>query len=146
MPQVGGGPNPPIQMDTPGRSPGFALLITHGVVDIGVEDPARFLKQYGMGRPILRLVDLRDRIQTMLLGELAQLLSKQQITGIQAANALLNDLESRAPTKLNSEFTELEMRISAFRGNPFTPKNLTPHDISTHLNDITTYNRTNRLD
>src|SRR5262249_793773 len=118
MPQVGWGTNPPIQMDTPGRSPGFALLITHGVVDIGIEDPARFLKQYGIGRPVLRLVDLRDRIQTMLLGELAKLLSKQQITGIQAANALLNDLESGALTELNSEFTALGMRIKAFRANP----------------------------
>src|SRR5258708_3541633 len=146
MPQVGGGPNPPIQMDTPGRSPGFALLITHGVVDIGVEDPARFLKQYGMGRPILRLVDLRDRIQTMLLGELAQLLSKQQITGIQAANALLNDLESGALTELNSEFTALGMRIKAFRANPFQAKDLTPEDIVKYGGDISTYERAKRLD
>src|SRR6266496_6768361 len=36
MPQVGWGTNPPIQMDTPVRSPGFTLLMTHGVVDIGI--------------------------------------------------------------------------------------------------------------
>src|SRR5260221_13556672 len=45
MPQVGWGTNPPIQMDTPGRSPRFSILIKHGVVDIGIEDPGRFLKQ-----------------------------------------------------------------------------------------------------
>src|SRR5258708_34280342 len=82
VPGVGGAPNPPIQMDTPGRSPGFALLITHGVVDIGIEEPVRFLKQYAVGKPTLRLNDLRDRIQTMLISELAKLLSTQQITGI----------------------------------------------------------------
>src|SRR5689334_13367156 len=80
LPQVGWGTNPPIQMDTPGRSPGFALLMTHGVVDIGIEDPVRFTKQYAVGRPSLRLGDLRDRIQTMLLSQLAKLLSTQQIT------------------------------------------------------------------
>src|SRR5690606_41834400 len=49
--------------------------ITHGVIDIGIEDPVRFVKQYGMGKPVLRLGDIRDRIQSMLLGELAQLIS-----------------------------------------------------------------------
>src|SRR5215475_11957243 len=43
MPQVGWGTNPPIQMDTPGRSPGFALLMTHGIVDVGIDNPELFL-------------------------------------------------------------------------------------------------------
>src|SRR5512140_1787539 len=50
MPQVTWGTNPPIQMDTPGRSPGFMLLITHGVVDIAIDDAIRFVKQYAIGR------------------------------------------------------------------------------------------------
>ncbi len=146
MPQVGWGTNPPIQMDTPGRSPGFALLITHGVVDIGVEDPSRFLKQYGIGRPVLKLVDLRDRIQTMLLGQLAQLISTQQINGIQAANALLSNLEAGALTMLNSEFTALGLHIKAFHANPFQAKDLTPEDIVKYGGDISTYERAKRLD
>ncbi|MEP7285145.1 MAG: SPFH domain-containing protein [Chloroflexota bacterium] len=146
QPQVGWGTNPPIQMDTPGRSPGFALLITHGVVDIGVEDPVRFVKQYGIGKPSMRLSDLRDRIQTMLLGQLAKLLSAQQITGIQAANAMLKDLESGALTMLNSEFTALGMRIKAFNANPFQAKDLTPEDIVKYGGDISTYERAKRLD
>lgn len=146
MPQVGWGTNPPIQMDTPGRSPGFSLLITHGIVDIGVEDATRFLKQYGMGRPVLRLVDLRDRIQTMLLGQLAQLISTQQIAGIQAANALLSNLEAGALTTLNSEFTALGLRIKAFHANPFQAKDLTPEDIVKYGGDISTYERAKRLD
>jgi membrane protease subunit (stomatin/prohibitin family) len=146
MPQVGWGTNPPIQMDTPGRSPGFALLITHGVVDIGVDDPARFLKQYGIGRPVLRLSDIRDRIQTMLLGELANLLSSQQITGIQGANAMLNDFESGALTMLNTDFQALGMRIKSFNANPFQAKDLTPEDIVKYGGDISTYERAKRLD
>jgi membrane protease subunit (stomatin/prohibitin family) len=146
LPQVGWGTNPPIQMDTPGRSPGFALLITHGVVDIGIENPSFFLKQYAMGRPIMRLVDLRDRIQTMILSALAKLLSSQQITGIQAANALLNDLESGSLTMLNSEFTALGMHIKSFNANPFQAKDLTPEDIVKYGGDISTYERAKRLD
>jgi membrane protease subunit (stomatin/prohibitin family) len=146
LPQVGWGTNPPIQMDTPGRSPGFMLLITHGVIDIGIEDAIRFVKQYAVGRPVLRLVDLRDRIQTMLLGQLAKLLSVQQITGIQAANALLDDLESGALTLLNDQFQAIGMRIKSFHANPFQAKDLTPDDIVKYGGDISTYERAKRLD
>ena len=146
LPQVGWGTNPPIQMDMPGRSPGFMLLITHGVIDIHVSEPVRFMKQYAVGRPILRLVDLRDRIQTMLLGELAQLLSTQQITGIQAANAMLAQLESGALALLNDQFTALGMEIKSFNANPFQAKDLTPEDIVKYGGDIGTYERAKRLD
>src|SRR5579859_6531305 len=146
LPQVPWGTNPPIQMDTPGRSPGFALLITHGVVDIGIDEPVRFLKQYAVGRPSLRLADLRDRIQTMLLGELAKLLSTQQITGIQAANALLANLEAGAATELASEFNALGMHIKSFHTSPFQAKDLTPEDIVKYGGDISTYERAKRLD
>ncbi|HVO44173.1 MAG TPA: SPFH domain-containing protein [Aggregatilineales bacterium] len=146
LPQVGWGTNPPIQMDMPGRSPGFALLITHGVVDIGIRDPLLFVKQYAVGKPILRLADLRDRIQTMLLSQLAKLLSTQQITSIQQANALLNQLESGAMTMLNDQFAAIGMFIKSFNSNPFQAKDLTPEDIVKYGGDISTYERAKRLD
>ena len=37
MPQVPWGTNPPIVLETPGKGVGVVLLITHGVIDIGVE-------------------------------------------------------------------------------------------------------------
>jgi membrane protease subunit (stomatin/prohibitin family) len=146
LPQVRFGTNPPLVMDTPGRSPGFMLLQTFGVVDIGIEDAGRFLKQYGIGKPILRLGDFGDRIQAMLLGQLAKLLSAQQITGIQAANAMLDDLEAGALTMLNEEFAAIGMRIKAFKANPFQAKDLTPEDIVKYGGDISTYERAKRLD
>jgi membrane protease subunit (stomatin/prohibitin family) len=146
LPQVRWGTNPPLVMDTPGRSPGFMLLQTFGVVDIGIEDAGRFLKQYGIGKPILRLGDFSDRIQAMLLGQLAKLLASQQISGIQSANALLDDLESGALTMLNEEFAAIGMRIKAFKANPFQAKDLTPEDIVKYGGDISTYERAKRLD
>ena len=74
LPQVGWGTNPPIVLETPGKGVGVVLLITHGVVDIGIEDPIRFVKQYGVGKPITRLGDIRDRIQSMLLSDIATLI------------------------------------------------------------------------
>lgn len=146
MPQVRFGTNPPIQVDTPNRSPGFMLLQTFGVVDIGIEDPALFVKQYGIGKNIVRMADFSDRIQTMLLSTLGRLISAQNITGIQGANAMLNDVEAGSLTFLNEDFKAIGMRIKAFKANPFQAKDLTPQDIIKYGGDITTYERAKRLD
>jgi membrane protease subunit (stomatin/prohibitin family) len=146
LPQVTWGTNPPIYMETPGRSPGFMLVRNHGVIDIGVEDPMRFLKQYGIGKPIMRLGDLRDRIQTMLLGELAKIISQQKIANVQAANAMISDLESGALTMLNDEFTAIGMRIKSFQAGTFDIKDLTTEDIVKYGGDISTFERAKRLD
>lgn len=146
LPQVTWGTNPPIQMDTPNRSPGFMLLMTNGVIDIGVEDVGRFVKQYGVGRPSLRLTDIRDRIQTMLLSSLANLLSNQQITGIQGANATLNNLEAGTLTLLNDQFLEIGMHIKAFRAKPFQAKDLTPEDLVKYGGDMRNYQIAKGLD
>jgi membrane protease subunit (stomatin/prohibitin family) len=146
LPQVTWGTNPPIYMETPGRSPGFMLLRNHGVIDIGIEDPMRFLKQYGIGKPIMRLADLRDRIQTMLLGQLAKIISQQKISNVQAANALISDLESGALTMLNEDFAAIGMRIKAFEAGTFDIKDLTTEDIVKYGGDISTFERAKRLD
>jgi hypothetical protein len=127
LPQVQWGTNPPIYLETPGKGPGFMLLRNRGVVDIGIEDPIRFLKQYAVGKPILRLGDLRDRIQTMLLGQLTSLLSKQSINNLQAANAI-------------------GMRIKTFQAGTFDIKDITPEDIIKYGGDSSTFERLKRLD
>src|SRR6187551_888555 len=76
MPQIGWGTKPPIPMETPGRGMGIVLLQGHGVIDIGIDDPMRFVKQYAVGKPVTTLSDIRDRIQSMLLGEISELVSK----------------------------------------------------------------------
>ncbi len=146
LPQVGWGTNPPIQMDTPNHAPGFVLLSTHGIVDIGIEDPGRFAKAYGAGRDRIMLADLKDRIQTMLLSTLANLLSKQQITSIQAANAMLSDMEGASLALLNTQFAEIGMRVKAFRSNPFQAKDLTPEDLVKYGGNIDAYRALKSLD
>ena len=146
MPQIGWGTNPPIQMDIANRSPGFMLLMTHGVVDIGIADPAKFAKAYAAGRQQVTLNDVRDRIQTMLLSTLAGLMSNQQISGIQAANAMLNNLEGASLALLNTQFAEIGMQIKAFRANPFQAKDLTPEDLVKYGGNTDTYRTIKSLD
>ena len=145
LPQVPWGTNPPIVLETPGKGVGIVLLITHGVIDIGVDDPMRFMKQYAVGKPVLRLGDIRDRIQSMLLGELAGLLSSSGAQSIMDANRLLGDLEGAALARLNEQFAQIGMRIKAFEAKPFTAKDVPTDELRNHV-DIDTWERIKRLD
>ena len=145
LPQVPWGTNPPIVLETPGKGVGVVLLITHGVIDIGIDDPVRFVKQYGVGKPILRLGDIRDRIQSMLLGEVAGLLSSSGATSIMDANRLLSDLEGAALARLNEQFAAIGMRIKAFESKPFTAKDVSTEELRNYV-DFETYERIRRLE
>ncbi|NWF70685.1 MAG: SPFH domain-containing protein [Chloroflexi bacterium] len=133
MPQVGWGTNPPIVLETPGKGLGVVLLITHGVVDIGVDDAMLFLKQYGIRRPSLYLSDIKDRIQSMLLGEIAQLVGKSGAQSVPDANKVLSELEGAMLVQLNDKFKSLGMRIKAFESNPFTVKNVTIDELRDYV-------------
>ncbi len=144
MPQVGWGTNPPIVLETPGKGMGVALLITHGIVDIGVDDPMRFLKQYGVGKPITRLSDVRDRIQAMLLGEIAQILTKSGAQSIPDANRILGELEGAALAVLNEQFQALGLRIKAFEAKPFTAKQVSEDELRDYVS-LDQWERVKRL-
>jgi membrane protease subunit (stomatin/prohibitin family) len=145
MPQVGWGTNPPIVMETPGHGLGVVLLITHGVIDIGVDDPARFVKQYGVGKPIVRLNDIKDRIQSMLLGEISELLLKSGAQSVPDANRILGDLEGALLAKVNEKFQALGMRIKAFEANPFRAKEDVSLEELRNYISLEAYERVQRL-
>ncbi|MBN1679910.1 MAG: SPFH domain-containing protein [Anaerolineae bacterium] len=145
LPQVPWGTNPPIVLETPGHGVGVVLLITHGVIDIGVEEPTRFVKQYGVGKPILRLDDVRERIQAMLLSELATLISTSGAASIMDANRLLTDLEGAALSRLNEQFAQIGMRIKAFEAKPFTAKDVSTEELRNYV-DFETWERIRRLE
>jgi membrane protease subunit (stomatin/prohibitin family) len=145
LPQVPWGTNPPVVLETPGKGVGVVLLITHGVIDIGIDDPVRFVKQYAVGKPILRLDDMRDRIQSMLLGELGGLISSSGAASIMDANRLLSDLEGAALAKLNEQFAQIGMRIKAFESNPFTAKEVSVDELRNYVS-FDTWQRIKQLE
>jgi membrane protease subunit (stomatin/prohibitin family) len=145
MPQVPWGTNPPIVLETPGKGVGVVLLITHGVIDIGIEEPTRFVKQYGIGKAIVRIDDIRDRIQTMLLSDIATLISSSGAASIMDANRLLSDLEGAALARLNEQFAQIGMRIKAFEAKPFTAKDVSTEELRNYV-DFETYERIRRLE
>lgn len=145
MPQVGWGTNPPIVMETPGRGLGVVLLITHGVIDIGVDDPMRFTKQYAVGKPIVRLRDIKDRIQSMLLGEISELILRSGVQSVPDANRILSDLEGALLARVNEKFQALGMRIKAFEANPFRAKEDVSLEELRNYISLEAYERVQRL-
>ncbi|MEQ8677846.1 MAG: SPFH domain-containing protein [Aggregatilineales bacterium] len=123
LPQVGWGTSKPIYMRT-NTGLGIILLRTHGVIDIKVADPMMFLKKYGMNRAVTRLSDIKTRIQTMLLGEINNLLLKSGAQNIVEANGVLEDLEGALLVQINDRFNELGLTIQAFESNPFDTVNV----------------------
>lgn len=144
MPQVGWGTNPPIVMETPGRGMGVVLLITHGVIDIGVDDPMMFVKQYAVGKPIVTLRDIKDRIQSMLLGEIAELLSKSGAQSVPEANSLLGNLEGAMLAQVNDKFAAMGLRIKAFEAKPFTAKDVSLEELRNYVS-LDIWERVQRL-
>jgi membrane protease subunit (stomatin/prohibitin family) len=133
MPQVGWGTNPPIVLETPGKGLGVVLLQGHGVVDIGVDDPARFVRQYAINSPATYLRDIRDRVQTMLLGQLTAILMKSGAQSVPDANRILNELEGAALAVLNEEFQAMGLRIKAFEAKPFQAKTVSEDELRDYV-------------
>lgn len=133
MPQVGWGTNPPIVLETPGKGLGVALLQGHGVVDIGVDDAARFVRQYAINAPSTYLQDIRDRIQSMLLGQLASILMKSGAQSVPDVNRILGELEGAALAMLNEEFQAMGLRIKAFEAKPFQAKAVSEDELRDYV-------------
>ena len=145
MPQVGWGTNPPIPMETPGKGMGAVLLRTFGTMNIAVSDPTRFLKKFGVGKPVMRLDDLKTAIQTKLLGELTILLMGSGASSVPEANKFLGDLEGAMLVKLSQQFEdEFGLQVKSIDANPFNAQQASPDELMNYVS-IEVYERMKKL-
>jgi len=145
MPQVGWGTNPPIPLETPGKGMGAVLLSTFGTMNISVSDPMRFLKKFGIGKPITRLDDIKNALQTKLLGELTVLLMGSGVQSVPEANGYLSDLEGATLAKLSAQFEdEFGIQVKALDANPFQAKQASPDELMNYVS-LENYERIKRL-
>ena len=145
MPQIGWGTNPPIPLETPGKGMGAVLLSTHGTLNISVSDPMRFLKKFGIGKPIMRVGDIKNAIQTKLLGELTVLLMGSGVQSVPQANGFLGDLEGAVLAKLSQEFEdEFGVQIKSVDANPFRAQQASADELMNYVS-LENYERIKRL-
>jgi len=145
MPQVGWGTNPPIPLETPGKGMGAVLLSTHGTMNLSIAEPGRFLKKFGIGKAITRLDDIKNALQTKLLGELTVLLMKSGVQSVPQANALLSDIEGAVLVELSGAFEdEFGIQIKSIDANPFRAKQASPDELMNYV-DIEVWERVKRM-
>lgn len=145
MPQIGWGTNPPIPLETPGKGMGAVLLSTHGTMNISISDPMRFLKKFGVGKPITRVGDIKNAIQTKLLGELTVLLMGSGVQSVPAANGFLGDLEGAVLAKLSEQFeNEFGVKVTAVDANPFRAQQASIDELMNYVS-LENYERIKRL-
>jgi membrane protease subunit (stomatin/prohibitin family) len=125
---------------------GAVLLQTHGTMNISIADPMRFLKKFAIGKPITRVGDIKDSLQTKLLGELTVLLmGTEDIDSVPDANRFLSQLEGGMLAKLSEQFeNEFGVQINALDANPFRAKQASPDEIMNYVS-LENYERIKRL-
>jgi hypothetical protein len=79
------------------------------------------------------LRDIRDRVQSMLLGQLASILMKSGAQSVPDVNRILGELEGAALATLNEEFQAMGLRIKAFEAKPFQAKQVSEDELRDYV-------------
>lgn len=140
FPQVGWGTSQPLALETPGKGLGWLLLQGHGVLDIRVSDAQRFAKQYAIGKPIVRLSDVKERLLTAVLGKLQDVIATAAPGDLMGLNRLLDEIEGTMVAKLRDEFDAVGLMLKAFEMKPLSAATTTAEDLrNMGLLDLATY-------
>jgi membrane protease subunit (stomatin/prohibitin family) len=140
MPQVGWGTSQPLALETPGKGLGWLLLQGHGVMDISIAEPQRFASQYAIGKPIVRLSDIKDRLLTLVLGELQDVIATHAPGDLMGLNRMLNEIEAATMAQLKDKFAQVGLTLRALEMKPLTAARTTAEDLrNMGLLDVATY-------
>jgi membrane protease subunit (stomatin/prohibitin family) len=140
FPQVGWGTSQPLALETPGKGLGWLLLQGHGVMDLRVSDPQRFAKQYAIGKPVVRLGDIKERLLTMVLGEIQDVIATQAPGDLMALNRMINEIEATTLARLREKFEAVGLLLKAFEMKPLSAVTTTAEDLrNMGLLDLATY-------
>lgn len=140
FPQVGWGTTQPLALETPGKGLGWLLLQGHGVMDIRISDPQRFAKQYAIGKPIVRLSDIKERLLTVVLGEVQDVIATHAPGDLMGLNRIINEVESVVLAQLRDKFEAVGITLKAFEMKPLSAARTTAEDLrNMGLLDLATY-------
>jgi membrane protease subunit (stomatin/prohibitin family) len=140
LPQVGWGTSQPLALETPGKGLGWLLLQGHGIMDVQVREPQRFAMQYAIGKPVITLSDLKERLLTVVLGELQDIIATHGPGDLMALNRMINEIEAAALAQLRAKFEAVGLTLKAFEMKPLSSATTTAEDLrNMGLLDVATY-------
>jgi membrane protease subunit (stomatin/prohibitin family) len=140
FPQEGWGTSQPLALETPGKGLGWLLLQGHGVMDVRISDPQRFATQYAIGKPIVRMSDIKERLLTMVLGELQDIIATHAPGDLMGLNRLISEIEAATLAQLKDKFEAVGLTLKAFEMKPLSASKTTAEDLrNMGLLDLATY-------
>lgn len=147
FPQIGWGTTQPLPLETPGKGLGWLLVQGHGVMDIRVSEPSRFAKQYAIGKPIIFVNDVKERLLTIVLGELQDVISTNAPGDLAKLNSMIGELEGAVVAKAKEKFEELGLLLKGFEMKPLSASRTTAQDLrDMGLLDVATYQQLQAAD
>ena len=111
FPQLGWGTPSPLALETPGKGLGWLLLQGHGVMDISITDPQRFATQYAIGKAIINVSDVKDRLLTIVLGELQDIIATEAPGDLMALNRMIGEIEAAAFRGLVEHLQSFKLKV-----------------------------------
>ena len=140
FPQLGWGTPSPLALETPGKGLGWLLLQGHGVMDISITDPQRFATQYAIGKAIINVSDVKDRLLTIVLGELQDIIATEAPGDLMALNRMIGEIEAAALARMRVKFEAVGLGLKAFEMTPLSSATTTADDLrNMGLLDVATY-------
>ncbi|GAB4468582.1 MAG: hypothetical protein Kow00124_02830 [Anaerolineae bacterium] len=140
FPQVGWGTTQPLALETPGKGLGWLLLQGHGVMDITISDPQRFAKQYAIGKAVVRLSDIKERLLTVVLGEVQDVIATHAPGDLMGLNRMISEVEQVVLVQLRDKFEAVGLTIKAFEMKPLAAAPTSAEDLrQMGLLDVATY-------
>jgi len=140
LPQVGWGTSQPLALETPGKGLGWLLLQGHGIMDVSVNEAQRFTTQYGIGKAIIRLDDIKERLLTLVLGELQDIIATHAPGDLMGLNRMIGEIEATTLAQLRHKFEQVGLTLKAFEMKPLTAAKTSAEDLrNMGLLDVATY-------
>lgn len=147
FPQVGWGTTQPLIIKTPGEGLGWMLLQGHGVMSFRVTDAQRFAAKYCIGRPRVMLSDFKERLLSLVMGEMQELIAAAQVDSITKLNTMYSDIEGAMMAKSASGFDQVGLEITAFEIKTLTPSPASAEELRQRgLLDVATYTQLQAAD
>ncbi len=147
FPQVGWGTTQPLIIKTPGEGLGWMLLQGHGIMSFRVNDPQRFAAKYCIGRPRVMLADFRERLLSLVMGEMQEMIATAGIDSVMKLNTMYSQIEGAMMAKSVEGFTQVGLEITAFEIKTLTPSPASAEELrSRGLLDIATYTQLQAAD
>jgi membrane protease subunit (stomatin/prohibitin family) len=116
-------------------------------MDISVSDPQRFAKQYAIGKPIITLSDIKERLLAIVLGELQDVIATSAPADLMGVNRMLGEVEATVLARIRDKFDAVGLSIKAFEMKPLSAATTTAEDLrKMGLLDVATYQQLQAAD